>query len=262
MGLVIHFFRYFVSINAVKKYEQSKGAFTLLASQSVRLPFFLDAGRRHETSGLKTKDFIIHNNSNGQNISICDSPMSPSFHRVTRQSPGDACTCSGLCYRKRILRFVVDFQMLSHVQLFVIPWTAAHQASLSLTVTRSCSNSCPLSWWCHPTISSSVTPFSFCPQSFPASESFPVSWFFTSCDQSIGASASVLPTNIQGSFPLGLTGLISLLSKGLSRVFFSTTIQKCSAFFTRQLSHLYTTTGKNHSFDYTDLCRQNDAFAF
>ena len=114
-----------MSINAIRKYEQSKGAFTLLASQSVRLPFFLDAGRRHETSGLKTEDFITHNNSNGQNISICDSPMSPSSHRVTRQSPGDACTCSGLCYRKRILRFVVDFQLLSHVQLFVIPWTVA-----------------------------------------------------------------------------------------------------------------------------------------
>ena len=81
---------------------------------------------------------------------------------------------------------------------------------------RACSNSCPLSWWCHPTISSSVTPFS-CPQSFPASESFPMSWFFASGGQSIGAaaSASVLPMNIQGWFLLGLTGLISLQSKSL-----------------------------------------------
>ena len=84
-----------------------------------------------------------------------------------------------------------------------------------------CSNSCPLSQWCHPTISSSVTPFSSCLQSFPAPGSFPVSLFFTLGDQSIGvsASASVLPMNIQDWFPLGLTGLISLLSKWLWRVF-------------------------------------------
>ena len=76
----------------------------------------------------------------------------------------------------------------------------------------------------HPTISSSVTPFSFCPQSFSASGSFPMSQLFASGGQSIGASAPVLPMNIQGWFPLGLTGLISLLSKGLSRVFSSTTV--------------------------------------
>ena len=86
------------------------------------------------------------------------------------------------------------------------------------------SNSCPLHRWCHPTISSSVIPFFSCLQSFPASEFFPVSQFFTLGGQSIGvsASASVLPMNIQGWFPLGLTGLISLQPKGLSRVFFST----------------------------------------
>ena len=97
--------------------------------------------------------------------------------------------------------------------------------SLSLRV---CSNSCPLSWWCHPTISSSVAPFSSCLQSFPASGSFAMSQFIASGGQSIGtsASASVLPVNIQGWFPLGLTGLISLLSKGLSRVFSSTTFLK------------------------------------
>ena len=78
-----------------------------------------------------------------------------------------------------------------------------------------CSNSNPLSQWCHPTISSSVVPFSSCPQSFPASESFPGSQLFASGGQSVGVSvsASVLPVNIQGRFPLGLTGLISLLSK-------------------------------------------------
>ena len=94
---------------------------------------------------------------------------------------------------------------------------------------RVCSNSYPLHWYCYLTISSSVTPF-FCPQSLPASGSFSVIWLFASGGQIIGASASVLPINIQSWFPLGLTGLISLLSKGLSRVFFSTTRQKYQFF--------------------------------
>ena len=112
-------------------------------------------------------------------------------------------------------------------------------------------NSCPLSWWCHPTISSSVVPFSSCPQSFPASESFPLSQLFTCGGQSIGvsASASVLPINTQDWFSLGWTGWISLQSKGLSRVFSNTTVQKHqllrrSAFSTVQLAHPYMTTGK------------------
>ena len=90
---------------------------------------------------------------------------------------------------------------------------------------RVCSNSCPLSQWCHPTISSSVIPFS-CLQLFPASGSFPVSQLFASGGHNTGASAlaPVLPVNIQGWFPLGLTGLISLQSKGLSIVFSSTTV--------------------------------------
>ena len=102
---------------------------------------------------------------------------------------------------------------------------------------RGCSNSCPLSWWCHPTISSSVSPFSSCLQSFPESGSFLMSQFFASGGQIIGASASasVLPVNIQGWFPVGLTGLISLLSKGLSRVVSSTIVRK-HQFFGIQLS--------------------------
>ena len=97
-------------------------------------------------------------------------------------------------------------------------------------------NSCPLSWWCRPTISSSVIPFSFCPQSFPASGSFP-SQFFASGGQSIGASASasVLPMDIQDWFSLGWTGWISLQSKGLSRVLSNTTVQK-HQFSSAQLS--------------------------
>ena len=88
------------------------------------------------------------------------------------------------------------------------------------------SNSCSLSQWCHPPISTSVLPSSFCPQSFPTSRFLPVSWLFTSGGWSVqaSASASVLPMNLQGWFPLGLTGLISLLFKGLSRVFSSTTV--------------------------------------
>ena len=96
------------------------------------------------------------------------------------------------------------------------------------------SNSCPLSQWCHPTISSSATLFS-CSLSFPASGSFPMSWLFTSGGQSIRASASFLAINIQGWFPLGLAGFISLLSKRLSRVFSSTTVWK-PQFFGAQFS--------------------------
>ena len=99
------------------------------------------------------------------------------------------------------------------------------------------SNSCSLSEWCHPTISSSVIPISSCLQSFPASGSFPVSQFFASGDQNLGvsASASVLPKNIQDWFPLGWIGWISFQSKGLSRVFSNTTVQK-HQFFGIQLS--------------------------
>ena len=114
-----------------------------------------------------------------------------------------------------------------------------------------CSNSCPLSQWCHPTISSSVVPFSSCLPSFPASGSFQMRQFFTSGGQSIGASASasVLPTNIQDWFPLGLTGWISLQSKGpfkslLQHHSLKASILQHSAFFMVQLSHPHMTTGK------------------
>ena len=97
------------------------------------------------------------------------------------------------------------------------------------------SNSCPSSQWCHPGISSSVVPFSSCPQSLPASGSFPVSHFFAWGGQSTGASASVLPMNTQDWSPLGWTGWISLQSKGLSRAFSNTTLRK-HQFFSIQLS--------------------------
>ena len=124
-------------------------------------------------------------------------------------------------------------QLLSRVQLFDTPWTAARQASLSISNSQSFSNSCPLSRWCHPTISCSVVPFSHL-QSFPASGSFPVSQPFASVGWSVGASASTLPMNIQDWFPLGWTGWI-LQSRWLSRVFSNTTVQK-HRFFGIQLS--------------------------
>ena len=132
----------------------------------------------------------------------------------------------------------------------VTRWTAACQVSLSFTISQSLLKLIPLNQWCHPTISSSAAPFSCCLQSFPASGSFPMSWPFITGGQSIGASAlaSVLPMNTQGWLPLRLTGLISLLSKGLSRIFSSTTVQKHPSFNTQLSlwpnSQLYMTSGK------------------
>ena len=118
-------------------------------------------------------------------------------------------------------------------------------------IPRVYSNSYLLSRWCHPTISSCVVPFSSCPQSFPASGSFQMSQFFASGGQSIrvSVSISVLPMNVQGWFPVGWTGWISLQSKELSRVFSNTTVEKhqffsTHIFFIVQLSHPYMTTGK------------------
>ena len=133
---------------------------------------------------------------------------------------------------------------------------------------RACANSCPLSRWCHPTISSSVTPFSSCPQSFPASGSFPKSQLFSSGGQSTGdsASASVLPMNIQGGFPLGSTNLISLLLRDSQK---SSPAPQFEGVDSLVLSLLYgsalTSTHdywKHHSFDYMDICRQSDALFF
>ena len=111
------------------------------------------------------------------------------------------------------------------------PWTAAHQASLSITNSRSLLKLLSIELWCHPTISSSVVPFSSRLQSCPMSGSFQMSQFFPSGGQSIGVSASteVLPMNIQDWFPLGWTGWISFLSKGLSRVFSNTTVQSINS---------------------------------
>ena len=131
---------------------------------------------------------------------------------------------------------VVLVQSLNHVQLFVIPWTAAHQASLSFTISQSMVTFMSIES-VRLTISSSSALFSFCLQSFIALGSFTISWLFPSGGQSIGpsASTSVLPVNNQSWFPLGLTGLISLLFEGLLHVFSSTIIKK-HQFFNTHLS--------------------------
>ena len=141
-------------------------------------------------------------------------------------------------------------QSLSYIRLSVTPWTVACQASLSFTISQVCSNSCPLSQWCQATISSSVAP-SPPALNLPQHQGhFQRVSFFSAGGQRIRASASapVLSTHIQGWSPLGLTGLMSLQSKRLSRIFSSTTVQK-HEFFSAQLSfwskwHPYMTTGK------------------
>ena len=149
------------------------------------------------------------------------------------------------------LRCISSVQSLSRVGLFVTPWTTACQASLSITTPRVYPNSYPLSWWCHPIVSSSVIPFSSCPQSFPASGSFQMSQLFTSVGQSIRVSAltSVLPMYTQDWCPLGWTGWISLQSKVLFKSLLQHHSSEASilwplAFIRVQLSHPYMTTGK------------------
>ena len=150
---------------------------------------------------------------------------------------------------------------LSLFWLFITPWTASSQVSLSFTVPRAYSNPCPSSWWCHPAISSSAVLFSSCLQSFPASGSFSKSRLFSSGGQSIGVSgsATVLSANIQDWFPLGL---MSLQSKGLSSVLqcLGSTASTFwhSAFFMVQLTSIH---DKKHNFDYTDLCWQSNVSA-
>ena len=151
-------------------------------------------------------------------------------------------------------------QSLSHIWLFVTPGLQHARPPCPSPTPRDCSNSCPLSQWCHPTISFSVVPFSSCLQPFPASGSFLMSQFFTSGGQSIGASESVILMNIQDLFPLGWTGWISLLPKGLSRVFSNTQFKSINSLV---LSSLYSPTftsihdywKKKQSFDYMNICQ-------
>ena len=164
--------------------------------------------------------------------------------------------------------YLLFVQLPSCVQLFVIPWTVACQASLYFTISWSLLNFKSTELVIQSNHIILRHPLSFCLPSFPAWGSFPMSPLFASGGQSFRAlaSASVLPMNIQGWFPLGLTGLISLLSQKLSRVFYSTTVQN-HQFFGIQFSYDPTLTyiydyRENLSFDYLDFCWQSDVFAF
>ena len=159
-------------------------------------------------------------------------------------------------------------KLLSHVQLFMTPWTQHERLPCPSPTPRAWSDSCPLSWWCHPTISSSVVPFSSCPQSFSASGSFPMNQFFASGGQrtETSASASVLPMNIQNWFSLGLTGLIPCSPRNSQESSPTPQFKSIGSFV---LSFLYGPTltaihdyWKNHSFDSTHLCQQSNVSAF
>ena len=139
---------------------------------------------------------------------------------------------------RNVMTKLVQFSSVTQSCLTLQPHGLQHaKPHWSSPTPGACSNSCPLSWWCHPTILPSVVPFFSCLQSFPASGSFSMNQLFTTSGQSIGVSAStsLLPMNIQDWFPLARTSWISLQSKGLSRVFSNTTIQK-HQFFGTQLS--------------------------
>ena len=166
-----------------------------------------------------------------------------------------------------MIGILVVVESFSHGWLFTTPWTIARQGSLSFNMSWSFLKLISIElvmpsnhlFLCHPLL--------LYLQSFPASESFPMSLLFTSDGQSIGASASasVLPMNIQDQFPLGLTGLISLQYKGLSRSpaphFESSSSSACSLLYGPTLTSIYDF-WKNHSFDYMDLCQQSDVYAF
>ena len=162
--------------------------------------------------------------------------LSPSFYRDDIEVQGDLVNYCGLSHR--IWSMILHWVQFSHsvVSDSLRPHEPQHTRPPCPSPTAGVyPNPCPLGWWFHPTISSSVVPFSSCLQSFWTSGSFQMSQFFPSGGQVLDASASVLPMNIQDWFPLGWTVCISLQSKGLSRVFSNTTIQN-HQFFTAQLS--------------------------
>ena len=159
--------------------------------------------------------------------------------------------CVEWCINFKSPMFFSSVQLLSHVRLFATPWTAVLRLTCSSWTPGAYSNSCPSSQWCHPTTSSSVTPFSSCLQSFPASGSFQMSQVFASGGQSIevSASASVLPMDIPGliSFRIDRFDLHSVqgtLKSLLQHCTPKASILQCSAFFTVHLSHPYMTNGK------------------
>ena len=176
-----------------------------------------------------------------------------------------------ICLSNCLCPFVYLFVVVhspSHVCLFETPWTVACQASLSFTMSQNLLNSCSLNQWCQPTILPSVAPFSSCLHFLPASGSFPISWLFVSDHQSIGASASasVLPMNVQGWFPLRLSGFISCCPKdsleSSSALHSKASILQCSAFFYCPALTSIHGYWKNHGFDYKDCYWQSDVSAF
>ena len=168
-------------------------------------------------------------------------------------------------YKLRLKKLLLLFSCLV-MSYSLLPHGLQHVRPPHLSPSpRVCPSSCSLHWWCHPVISSSDALFS-CPQSFPVSGTFPMSCLFTSDDQNTGASASVLPVNIQRWSPLGLTGLISLLAKGLLGVFTSTIVWRHQFFGILpslwSSSQNHTDHWEDHSLDYMDLCQQRNVSAF
>ena len=168
------------------------------------------------------------------------------------------------CFGKLTCRVVLFSHPVMSNSLWAQGLQQARPPCLSLSP-KICPSSCPLHQWCQQAISSSDTLFSFCPQSCPATGTFPMSQLCTSGDQNTGisASASVLLMSIQGWFPIRLTGLISLLSKGLSGVFSSTTVRRHQFLVLCLLYRIGITTVRDHWEDHRlDLCQQSDIFAF
>ena len=164
---------------------------------------------------------------------------------------------------------VVVVQLLSHVRLFVTPWTAAHQAFLSFTISWSLLKSCPLSQWCHPAISSCVAPFSSCPQSLPASESFssestlhmrwPKYWSFSFCISPSNEYSGLISFRIDWFDLLAVQGTLKSLPQHHNS---KESILWHSALFTVQLSHPYMTTGKPIAFTIQTFGQQSNVSAF
>ena len=199
---------------------------SLLASESFPMSQLFTWGG--QSTGVSVLVSFLPKNTQGWSpsewtgwISLLSKGLSRVFSNTTVQKHQFCCTSLLVSLNFQFS----SVQSLSHVQLFATPWIAAHQPPCPPPTPGVYPNSCPSSRWCHPTISSSVVPFS-CPQSLPASGSFPMSQLFTWGGQSIGVStsASVLPMNTQDWSPLGWTGWISLQSKGFSRVFSNTTV--------------------------------------
>ena len=200
----------------------------------------MNRNMRADTAGVQP---LLQRNSEGRGAGV-STRSSTLGSGVSHLDLVPAATAAALCHSVQFSHSVMSDSLRPHgLQHTRFPWPSPTLGT--------CSSSCPSGWWCHPTMSSSVVPFSSCLQPFLASGSFPMSQFFTSGGQSVGVSAlaSVLPMNIQDWFPLGWTGWIPLQSKGLFKSLLQhhsskASILRCSAFFIVQLSHPYINTAK------------------